>query len=52
MKETSCLGERHYSNTNIKNEYEKINPEIQKNFKAKRGECDICGRAKSQIFTK
>ena len=34
------------------NVYEKLNPETQKPVKVIKGNCGICGRNKSQIFTK
>ena len=52
MTKTFCLGGRHYSNTNNITQYEKVNPRTKKLFKIIKGQCDICGRNKSQIFTK
>ena len=52
MTKTWCLGGRHYGNTNNIVEYEKVNPRNKKLVKIIKGKCDICGRAKSQIFTK
>ena len=52
MGKTWCLGNRLYSNTNKKTEYEKINPKTKKLVKVIKGTCSICGRNKSQIFTK
>ena len=52
MTKTYCLGGRHYSKTNKLVEYEKVNPKTKKLIKIIKGKCDICGRAKSQIFTK
>ena len=52
MTKTYCLGGRHYSNTKNIVEYEKINPKTKKLVKVIKGICDICGRNKSQIFTK
>ena len=46
------LGGRHYSNTNIITQYEKVNPRTKKLVKIIKGSCSICGRNKSQIFTK
>ena len=43
---------KHKSNTNNIVEYEKVNPRTKKLVKVIRGICDICGRNKSQIFTK
>ena len=42
----------HYSNTTNLVEYEKINPKNKKLVKIIKGTCSICGRNKSQIFTK
>ena len=52
MTQIYCLGGRHYSNTNNIVEYEKINPRTKKLVKILRGTCRICGRNKSQIFSK
>ena len=52
MTKTYCLGGRHYSNTNNITQYEKVNPKTKKLVKVTKGICDICGRNKSQIFTK
>ena len=52
MTKTCSLGGRHYSNTNDIIEYEKVNPRIKKLVKVVKGTCTICGRNKSQIFTK
>ena len=52
MTKTYCLGVCHYSNTNNIVEYEKVNPRTKKLVKVIKGICDICGRNKSQIFTK
>ena len=52
MTKTYCLGCRHYSNTNNIVEYEKVNPRTKKLNKIIKGTCSICGKSKSQIFTK
>ena len=52
MTKTSCLGGRHYSNTNNITQYEKINPKTKKLVKIIKGTCGNCGRNKPQIFTK
>ena len=52
MTKTYCLGGRHYSNTNIKTQYEKVSPKTDKLVKIIEGKCAICNRNKSQIFTK
>ena len=50
--QTYCVGGRQYSNRNIIIEYEKVNPKTQQLVKIIKGSCIICGRNKSQIFTK
>ena len=52
MTKTWCVGGRHYSNTNIVIEYEKVNPKTKKLFKIIKGNCNVSGRNKSQSFTK
>ena len=52
MTKTWCVGGRHYSNTNNIIEYEKVNPKLKNLLKLSKGSCDICGRNKSQIFTR
>ena len=52
MTKTSCLGGCHYSNTNNIIEYEKVNPRTKKLVKVIKGSCSICGRNKSQIYSK
>ena len=52
MTKTYCLGCRHMSNTNNITQYEKVNPKTKKLVKIIEGTCSICGRNKSQIFTK
>ena len=52
MTKTYCLGGRHYSNTNIITQYEKVITKTKKLVKVIKGTCSICGRNKSQIFTK
>ena len=42
---------RHYGDTNNISEYENTNPKTQKVFKVIKGNCDNCGRNKSQTFT-
>ena len=51
MVKTWCVGGRHYSNTNKKIEYEKVNPKTAKLVKVIKDSCSICGRKESQIFT-
>ena len=52
MTKTWCVGGRHYSKTSNITQYEKVNPENKKLIKIITGKCDICGRNKSQVFTK
>ena len=52
MTKTWCLGGRHCTITNKIIQYEKINPKTKKLLKIIKGKCAICGRDKSQIFTK
>ena len=52
MTKTWCVGGEHYSNTNIITQYENRNPMTEKLVKIMKGTCSICGRNKSQIFTK
>ena len=52
MTKIYCLGGRHYSNSNNITQYEKVNPRNKKLVKIIKGTCSICGRNKSQIFTK
>ena len=52
MTKTWCVGGKHYSNTSNKTQYEKVNPKAKKLVNIIKGSCSICGRKKSQIFTK
>ena len=52
MEQTWCVGGRHKSNTNNFIEYEKVNPRTERLVKIIKGSCSICGRNKSEIFTK
>ena len=52
MTKTWCVGGRHYSNTNNIMQYKKVNPKTKKLVKIIEGQCDICSRNKSQIFSK
>ena len=52
MTMTWCVGGKHYSNTNNLVESDKMNPKNKKLGKFIKGTCSICGRNKSQIFTK
>ena len=52
MTKTWCVGGKHYSNTNIITQYEKVNPKTKKLVKIIKGSCNNCGRNKSQIFSK
>ena len=47
-----CVGGKHYSNTNNITEYEKRNPKTIKIVKIIKETCSICGRNKSQFYTK
>ena len=51
-KQSYCLGGRHFSKTVNENVYEKVNAKTKTLVKIIKGKCDICGRNKSQIFTK
>ena len=46
-----CIGARHFSNTNIKVEYEKKTRKHTKFDKVRKRTCDFCGRSISQTFT-
>ena len=52
MTATYCIGGRHYSNTINQNVIEKVNPKTKKIVKVIKGQREICGRNKSQIFTR
>ena len=52
MTKTWSVGGRLYSNTNIISEYEKRNTKTKRIAKIIKGSCSICGRNKSQLFTK
>ena len=52
MTKTWCVGGRHKSELNNIIEYETVNPRIKKLVKIIKGTCSICGRNKSQNFTK
>ena len=52
MTRTWCVGGKHKSDTQSVIEYEKVNPRTKKLVKIIKGTCSICGRNKSQIFTK
>ena len=47
-----CVGGKHKSKTLIQNIYEKINPGTEKLIKIIKRICSVCGRNKSQFFTK
>ena len=51
-KQPYCLGGRHFSQTVNYNVYEKMNPRTKKLVKIIKGTCSICGRNRSQNFTK
>ena len=52
MTKTWCVGGRHKSDTKKIVVYEKVDPRTKKLIKIIKGTCNICGRNKSQIFTK
>ena len=52
MTKTWCLGGRHFSNTINITQYERVNPRTIKLVKVIKGTFSVCGRNKSQIFTK
>ena len=52
MTKTWCVGGRHFSNRVNEKIIEKVNPKTRKLIKIIRGTCSICGRDKSQIFTR
>ena len=47
-----CVGGKDHSKTNNKTHIEKVNPRTKKLVKIIKGECAICGRNKSQTFTR
>ena len=49
---TWCVDGRHYNDTKNILEYEKVNPKTQKLVEIIKDSCSICGRKKSQLFTK
>ena len=51
MTKTWCVG-RLGSNTKNITQYEKVNPRTKRLVKIIKGGCSICGRNKSQNFTK
>ena len=52
MTKTWCVGGKHYSNTNDKIEYDKVNPKTKKLAKVVKGTFSIRRRNKSHVFTK
>ena len=52
MIKTWCVGGKPYSNTNNITQYEKVDPKTKKLVEIIKGTCSICGRIKSQLFTK
>ena len=52
MAKTWCIGGKHHSETNNITQHEKVNPKTKKLVKIIKGTCSICGRNKSQIFSK
>ena len=51
-KQTHCVGGKHISRATDEIIKDKRNPKTDKIVRVKRGKCDVCGRAKSQVFTK
>ena len=52
MAKTWCVGGRHYSESINQNVYEKLHPKTEKLVKIIKFRCSVCGRNKTQIFTK
>ena len=52
MTKIWCVGGRNYSKSNNQNVFEKINPKTKKLCKIIKGKFSVCGRNKSQSFTK
>ena len=52
MTKIWCVRGRHYSITKNLVEFEKINIKTKKLVKIIKGSCSVCGRNKSQVFTK
>ena len=52
MTLTLCVGGRHKSKTINQIVFENVNPQTHKIVKIFKGNCSICGRNKSQIYTK
>ena len=52
MTKTWCVGGKHYSNNENVIQYEKVNPRTKKLVKVIKAFFSVCGRNKSQIFTK
>ena len=52
MTKTWCVGGKHYSESINQNVYEKLNPKNNKLAQLIKSTCNICGRNKSQTFTK
>ena len=50
MTKTWCVGGKHYSNTNNKIEYEKVDPKTEKLVKIIKGSCSVCGQKINQNF--
>ena len=47
-----CLGGSHFSRTKNQSVYEKLKPKTKNLVRIIKGTCSICGRNKSQVFTK
>ena len=52
MTKTWCVGGREYSEPYSQKVFEKVNPKTKEFVKTRKGNCDICGRARSQFLTK
>ena len=52
MTKTWCVGGIYLSNTSNITQFEKVIPRTKKLVKIIKGKCAVCGRNKSQIFTK
>ena len=51
-KQTYCVGSRHFSGNINPQKTQKTNPKTKKFVKIIQSKCSICGKNKSQIFTK
>ena len=51
MTKTWCVGGRHFSKTINQNVYENLNSTTKKFVEVIKGNCSVCGRNKSQLFS-